>query len=87
LEQRGHAVANGYFVGTNNRVGTEPTGPNEFYGHSYFCDPYGEILSEAGEDEEVIFADLDLASLRDTRIDLPFWRDRRPETYDALTAP
>ncbi len=68
-------------------MGKEPTGPNEFYGHSYFCNPYGEILSEAGEEEEVIFADLDLASLRDTRIDLPFWRDRRPETYDALTAP
>jgi beta-ureidopropionase len=87
VEQRGHAVANGYFVGTSNRVGTESTGPNEFYGHSYFCNPYGEILSEAGEEEEVIFADLDLGSLRATRIDLPFWRDRRPETYAALTAP
>jgi N-carbamoylputrescine amidase len=80
-------VANGYFVGTSNRVGTESTGPNEFYGHSYFCNPYGEILSEAGEEEEVIFADLDLGSLRTTRIDLPFWRDRRPETYAPLTAP
>lgn len=87
LEQRGHAVANGYFVGTINRVGVEPTGPNDFYGHSYFCDPYGEILAEGGEDEEVVFADLDLGSLRDTRVDLPFWRDRRPETYGALSAP
>ena len=87
LEQRGHAVANGYFVATSNRVGKEPTGPNEFYGHSYFCDPYGKILSEAGEEEEVIYADLDLGSLRATRVDLPFWRDRRPETYGSLTAP
>ncbi len=86
LEQRGHAVANGYFVATSNRVGKEPTGPNEFYGHSYFCDPYGQILAEAGEEEEVLLADLDLASLQATRVDLPFWRDRRPEMYDDLTA-
>ena len=86
IEQRGHAIANGYFVATSNRVGKESTGPNEFYGHSYFCDPYGRILSEAGEEEEVLIADIDLSSLRATHVDMPFWRDRRPETYDDLTA-
>ncbi len=86
-EQRGHAIANLYYVGTINRVGVETEGPNEFYGHSYFCDPYGEILVEAGEDEEVIIADLDLDSVREARVDLLFWRDRRPDTYDALVAP
>jgi len=86
IEQRGHAIANGYFVATSNRVGKESTGPNEFYGHSYFCDPYGRILSEAGEEEEVLIADIDLSSLRATHVDMPFWRDRRPETYGDLTA-
>ena len=86
-EQRGHAIANIYFVGTINRVGVESEGPNEFYGHSYFCDPYGEIIAEAGESEEVLIADLDLASVRETRIELLFWRDRRPDTYDAIAAP
>ena len=86
IEQRGHAIANGYFVATSNRVGKESTGPNAFYGHSYFCDPYGRILSEAGEEEEVLIADIDLSSLRATHVDMPFWRDRRPETYDDLTA-
>ena len=86
IEQRGHAIANGDFVATSNRVGKESTGPNEFYGHSYFCDPYGRILSEAGEEEEVLIADIDLSSLRATHVDMPFWRDRRPETYDDLTA-
>jgi N-carbamoylputrescine amidase len=81
VEQRGHAIANQYFVGTINRVGVEEGGPLDFYGHSYFCDPYGEILSEAGGEEEVVFADLDLSALRASRVDLPFWRDRRPETY------
>ena len=86
IEQRGHAIANGYFVATSNRVGKDSTGPNEFYGHSYFCDPYGRILSEAGEEEEVICADLDLSTLKATHVDMPFWRDRRPEIYDDLTA-
>jgi N-carbamoylputrescine amidase len=40
LEQPAHAVANGYFVGAINRVGTEaPWNIGEFYGQSYFCDP------------------------------------------------
>src|SRR5580765_6604228 len=38
LEQPAHAVANGYFVGAINRVGTEgPWNIGEFYGSSYFC--------------------------------------------------
>ena len=40
LEQPAHAVANGYFVGAINRVGTEkPWSIGEFYGKSYFCNP------------------------------------------------
>ena len=43
LEQPAHAVANGYFVGAINRVGTEaPWKIGEFYGQSYFCDPRGQ---------------------------------------------
>jgi beta-ureidopropionase len=85
VEQRAHAIANRYYVGTNNRVGPEELGPNEFYGHSYFCTPNGEILSEgSGESEEVVIADLDLAAVREARLSLPVWRDRRPETYEPL---
>ena len=45
------------------------------------------LANEAGEDEEVLIADLDLGSVREARVDLLFWRDRRPDTYDALAAP
>ncbi|RLB86165.1 MAG: acyltransferase, partial [Deltaproteobacteria bacterium] len=49
LEQPAHAVANGYFVGAINRVGHEqPWDIGEFYGTSYFCDPRGQIVAEAG---------------------------------------
>ncbi|HEY0187971.1 MAG TPA: nitrilase-related carbon-nitrogen hydrolase [Cellulomonas sp.] len=87
VEQRAHAVANQYFVGTNNRVGVEDTGPLDFYGHSYFADPRGAILAEGGTGEEIVLADLDLSRVRAERTRTPFWRDRRPDSYQPLVAP
>ena len=83
LEQVGAAIANGIFVGTNNRVGTEPSlGNHVFYGSSYFCDPRGEILAQGGdEDDELVVAALDLDQIREVRDTWQFFRDRRPETY------
>ena len=53
LEQPAHAVANAYFVGAINRVGFEkPWNIGEFYGQSYFCDPRGQILSQASRDRD-----------------------------------
>ena len=83
LEQVGAAIANGIFVGTNNRVGTEPSlGNHVFYGSSYFCDPRGEILAQGGdENDELVVAALDLDQIREVRDTWQFFRDRRPETY------
>jgi N-carbamoylputrescine amidase len=86
LEQPAHAVANGYFVGAINRVGIEaPWNIGEFYGSSYFCDPRGRILAQASRDrDEVLTADLDLDVIGEVRKTWQFYRDRRPEMYDAL---
>jgi N-carbamoylputrescine amidase len=86
LEQPAHAVANGYFVGAINRVGVEaPWNIGEFYGSSYFCDPRGRIFAEASRDkDEVLTADLDLDKIAEVRKTWQFFRDRRPETYEAL---
>ena len=86
VEQRALAIANGYFVGTINRVGVEEHGPLEFYGHSYFASPEGEIIAEAGAEPEVLVADLDLDLVREIRTIAPYWRDRRPDSYDPLVA-
>lgn len=87
LEQPAHAVANGYFVGAINRVGTEPPwNIGKFYGHSYFVDPRGRILAEGSEDDdELVVADLDLSLIDEVRQVWQFYRDRRPETYGDLT--
>lgn len=88
LEQRGHAKANGYWVGTINRVGIEPElGPNDFYGTSYFANPNGTIVAQAGREEEILIHDIDLSPLDPRTMPNTFWRDRRPDTYDELVAP
>ncbi len=87
LEQPAHAVANGYFIGAINRVGTEaPWNIGEFYGSSYFCDPRGQIIAQACRDkDEILTADLDLDKIAEVRNTWQFFRDRRPDTYEALT--
>jgi N-carbamoylputrescine amidase len=88
LEQPAHAVANGYFVGAINRVGTEaPWNIGEFYGQSYFCDPRGQMLAVGTRDQdELIVADLNMDMIREVRNTWQFFRDRRPDTYDSLVA-
>ncbi len=86
LEQPAHAVANGYFVGAINRVGTEPPwNIGEFYGKSYFCNPRGKIIAQASRDKsELITAELDLDMIKEVRSVWQFFRDRRPESYGPL---
>jgi beta-ureidopropionase len=87
LEQPAHAVANQYFVGAINRVGTEaPWNIGQFYGQSYLCNPRGQIMVEGSrDDDEVVIADLDLDMIREVRDTWQFFRDRRPESYEGLT--
>ena len=88
LEQPAHAVANGYFVGAINRVGTEaPWNIGEFYGSSYFCTPRGKIIAEAPRDKDfLVVADLNLDEIQEVRDIWQFFRDRRPEEYGAISA-
>ena len=86
LEQPAHAVANGYFMGCINRVGTEaPWNLGNFYGTSYFVNPLGQIIACASEDkDELLVADFDLDLIEEVRATWQFFRDRRPETYGKL---
>ncbi|QUH03801.1 carbon-nitrogen family hydrolase [Saccharopolyspora erythraea] len=45
-------------------------------GGSLVVDPWGEVLAEAGDDEEVITADVDVSEVRTLRADLPVLGDR-----------
>jgi beta-ureidopropionase len=89
LEQPAHAVANVYFVGAINRVGTEaPWNMGHFYGSSYLCDPRGQLLVEGSrEKDEVVIGDANLDQIREVRNTWQFYRDRRPECYGEICAP
>src|SRR5689334_16015472 len=57
--QRAHAIANGVYVASPNRVGKEDepgTNGIEFFGHSFIADPFGRYMAEAGEGEAIVIA-------------------------------
>lgn len=86
--QRGHAIANGVYVATVNRIGHENTGEGagiEFWGSSFVADPQGVVVAEASTDrEEVLVAEVDLKHLEDVRRNWPFLRDRRIDSYQGI---
>ena len=86
--QQSHAIANGVYVATVNRVGHEanPSGGLDFWGRSFACDPRGQIVSEASEHEgDIIIAGCSRRVLEEQRRGWPFLRDRRIDTYGPLT--
>ena len=94
--QRAHAIANGVYVAAVNRVGHESgnVGGNavtvtglEFWGGSFLCDPFGRVIAEAAADrEEILVGEVNLKQLEEVRRNWPFLRDRRIDSYTAITS-
>ena len=81
---RSHAIANGVFVVAPNRVGVEDN--IEFWGNSFVCDPYGNLIRTAGDkDAETLVVDCDMSLVETARTHWPFLRDRRIDAYAGLT--
>ena len=53
----------------------------ECYGHSLVIDPYGDLLAMAGEDEEIVYADVDLGRIDEVRGILPIIKGQRRDLY------
>jgi N-carbamoylputrescine amidase len=82
-QQCAHAIANGVFVMSANRVGIE--GEMKFWGGSFVCNPFGKIIYEASQDtEEVAVSEIDLNEIGFYRMHWPFLRDRRTDTYNPI---
>ena len=81
--QRSHAVANGCFVASVNRVGTE--GNLTFWGDSFVAGPFGQYLARAGSEETILMAECDLSLIDKQRRTWPYLRDRRIDTYADIT--
>lgn len=81
--QRSHAIANGVFVASTNRVGKEDH--LQFWGASFICDPFGERMAHASHDnEEILIAHCDWSEVDTTRRHWPFLRDRRIDAYPPI---
>jgi N-carbamoylputrescine amidase len=86
--QRAHAISNGVYVATINRIGHEgpKEGGIEFWGRSFVADPFGRVIAEAGHSEEeiLIVPPLDPKLSEETRRNWPFLRDRRIDAYEHI---
>jgi predicted amidohydrolase len=84
------AMENNVYYAACDRVGDERG--FHFIGLSKICDPRGGVLAEAGEREQILYADIDVAAARQKKIirvpklhEIDRIRDRRPEFYDEIT--
>jgi predicted amidohydrolase len=76
---RARAIENQMFV-----VGANIVGQNEndrFNGNSIIFDPWGEVVTQAGSEEEILFADLALEKVAEIRQAIPVFQDRVPHKY------
>jgi N-carbamoylputrescine amidase len=70
--QRSHAIANGVYVASANRIGFEKTVAERdgiiFWGSSFICDPQGVMLAQASTDkEEILLAEVDTSHIETIR--------------------
>ncbi|RXY99544.1 carbon-nitrogen family hydrolase [Fictibacillus sp. S7] len=74
------AIENQCFVIACNRIGRDNN--NAFAGHSIIIDPWGDVIAEAdGENETILFAEIETDLVDEVRSRIPIFEDRRPEHY------
>ncbi|MFF0201136.1 carbon-nitrogen family hydrolase [Streptomyces sp. NPDC005017] len=74
LLAQARAVENQAFVLACGTAGTHAGVPQA--GHSIVVDPWGEVLAQAGPDEEILTVDLDMTRVAATREQFPALKDR-----------
>ncbi len=81
--QKSHAISNGLFLASVNRVGKENA--LTFWGGSFICNPFGKILQQADQTQpQIVLASCSLPEIETTRQNWPFLRDRRVDAYNNL---
>jgi len=63
---RARAIENQTFVLAPNQVGTSVSGVR-FHGHSLIVDPWGTVLAEGAEDEEIVTAEINTGRVAEVR--------------------
>lgn len=78
-EIRVQAFQNSVAIAMCNRVGTEDD--MQFAGESLVADAYGNLICKAGDEEGVLYAEVDLKESSDLRNKKPYTQLRRTEYY------
>jgi N-carbamoylputrescine amidase len=83
----GGQAASGTPTGASGtHTGAETAPGIEFWGSSFLCGPFGEVLAEAPTDREAtLVAPVELSEIEKTRRAWPLLRDRRTDAYQDIT--
>lgn len=80
LLQRARAVDNQVFVAACSPA-RNPDSSYVAWGHSSIISPWGDVLVEAQEGEEVVSAEIDLNIAAEMRQNIPCWKQKRNDIY------
>ncbi len=80
---RARAIENQMYVVACNRVGPSPMGT--YCGHSLIIDPWGDIIAEGGEEQEIIVGEVDFTETNGVRNLIHVFNDRQPQFYGEVT--
>lgn len=79
---KARAIENQMYVVACNRVGKSPMGT--YFGHSLIINPWGEILNEGGNEQEILVGDVDFKESKDVRSLIHVFQHRQPQFYGEL---
>ncbi|XP_061895452.1 omega-amidase NIT2 [Entelurus aequoreus] len=86
LLQRARALDNQVYVATASPA-RDQSSSYVAWGHSGVVNPWGEVMVQAGSEEAVIYADIDLQYLAEVRQQIPITAQRRHDVYTVTSVP
>jgi len=54
------------------------------YGHSIIANPWGEVIAQAGQKEELIISEINLDEIKKIREELPLLKNKRKDLYEVI---
>ncbi|MBR4447544.1 carbon-nitrogen hydrolase family protein [Methanobrevibacter sp.] len=54
------------------------------YGHSIVTDPWGEVVAQADEKEDLIICEIDLSEIKKIREEIPLLKNKRKDLYEVI---
>lgn len=85
LQARARAMDNQVFVGLCSPA-RDMEASYHAWGHSMVVDPNANVMAEAGENEEIVYAELKGEMIEETRNGIPIYTQRRFDVYPDVSA-